>query len=39
MREEPSSSTEPMHAAWIVSPDGYRVVWPDGTPHLMKRAD
>lgn len=39
MREEPSSSTEPMHAAWIVGPDGYRVVWPDGTPHLMKRAD
>jgi hypothetical protein len=39
MREEPSSATEPMHAAWIIGPDGYRVVWPDGTPHLMKRAD
>ena len=32
---EPSRCTRPGSSV----PDGYRVVWPDGTPHLMKRAD
>jgi hypothetical protein len=39
MRDEPSSATQPMHATWIIGAENYQVVWPDGTPHLMKRAD
>jgi hypothetical protein len=39
MREQPSSAQVPMHAAWIVRAAGYQVVWPDGTPHLMRRVD
>ena len=39
MREEPSSTPQPMHATWIVGADAYQVVWPDGTPHPMKRSD
>jgi hypothetical protein len=37
MREEPSSVPAPMHATWRVTRDGYQVIWPDGTPHLMRR--
>jgi hypothetical protein len=39
MRQEPSSAAAPLHATWRLTSDGYEVVWPDGTPHLMKRVD
>jgi hypothetical protein len=37
MREDPSSELQPMHATWRTLAEGYEVVWPDGTPHIMKR--
>jgi hypothetical protein len=37
MREDPASTETPMHATWRLSPSGYAVVWPDGTPHSMQR--
>jgi len=39
MREDPASAPTPMHATWRRTSDGYEVVWPDGTPHSMRRAD
>ena len=39
MREDPASSTAPMHAVWRLAQAGYEVVWPDGTPHLMRRVE
>lgn len=39
MRASPSARPEPMNATWNVVMDGYQVIWPDGTPHLMRRSD
>jgi hypothetical protein len=36
MREDPTSSPAPMHATWRMAASGYEVIWPDGTPHLMR---
>jgi hypothetical protein len=39
MRPSPSSQAEPMKATWRTVADGYEVIWPDGTPHLMRRSN
>ena len=39
MRQDPMSAAAPMHATWRLTPAGYDVVWPDGSPHSMRRVD
>ncbi len=39
MRASPSSKIEPMNAVWRTVSDGYEVIWPDGSRHLMRRSN
>jgi hypothetical protein len=39
MREDPTTAPTPMHATWRILKSGYEVIWPDGTPHLLRRVD
>ena len=39
MRADPARATAPMQATWRLEPAGYAVVWPDGTPHLMRQVE
>lgn len=39
MRATPASRAEPMKATWRTVGDGYEVIWPDSTAHLMRRSN